>query len=455
MAYIGNQVTSVPFIADTFSGNGSQQSFNLTRAPAGTASIAVFIGTAYQAPVNYSLSGITLTFVSAPTSGTNNITVLHLGNGAATQVPSTGSVTLSTLGSDTYGYINAAFAAANSDLYSQATANAAFIRANNSLDANNGGTIAGSVIFSSTANVSGIVNITSSVTSTSNTTGALRISGGLGVQGNTYSSNTFALGDIVAGLADGVVLAGATNPIIAAIGNTDYYIQNYIVNYANTANGSADYVAYPNNGNDANGWIDMGITSNTYSQAIYNITGRNEGYVFMSAPGGSNTSGNLVFATDSTGTNNAIEFYTGGFAQGKTSPRMRVTNTGVTIANSTTTVANVTNQLAVFGMAYQNIATLVDATTITANLAQTNNFVVTLGGNRTLANATNITAGQSGFIVVRQDGTGSRTLSFGTGWRFPSATAPTLTTTASAVDLIVYTARDSGNLVAQAILSIT
>jgi hypothetical protein len=115
----------------------------------------------------------------------------------------------------------------------------------------------------------------------------------------------------------------------------------------------------------------------------------------------------------------------------------------------------VTNQLAVFGFAYQNIMTLTDGATITANLAQTNNFTVTLGGNRTLANATNITAGQSGFIVVRQDGTGSRTLSFGTGWRFPSATAPTLTTTASAVDLIVYTARDSGNLVAQAILSIT
>ena len=131
------------------------------------------------------------------------------------------------------------------------------------------------------------------------------------------------------------------------------------------------------------------------------------------------------------------------------------TSSYVWSANQTFTVANVTNQLSVFGSAYQNVVTLIDATTITANLAQTNNFTVTLGGNRTMANATNFNIGQSGFIVVRQDGTGSRTLTFGTGWRFPGNTAPTLTTTASAVDLIVYTARDSGNLVAQAILNVT
>jgi len=132
-------------------------------------------------------------------------------------------------------------------------------------------------------------------------------------------------------------------------------------------------------------------------------------------------------------------------------------SSGVTLnlANANTTVVNVQNQLAVFGMAYQNIVTLTDATTITMNLAQTNNFTVTLGGNRALANATNFVSGQSGFLVIRQDGTGSRTLSFGTGWRFPSNSAPTLTTTASAVDLLVYSSRDSGNLVAQLITNVT
>jgi hypothetical protein len=93
MSYIGNQVQSIPFITDTFSGNASTVNFTLTRAPAGTASIAVFISGVYQAPIAYSLTGDVITFVSAPASATNNIVVLHLGNGSATQVPSDGSVT--------------------------------------------------------------------------------------------------------------------------------------------------------------------------------------------------------------------------------------------------------------------------------------------------------------------------------------------------------------------------
>jgi hypothetical protein len=125
------------------------------------------------------------------------------------------------------------------------------------------------------------------------------------------------------------------------------------------------------------------------------------------------------------------------------------------MANANTTNINVQSQLAVYGKAFQNIITLADVSTITMNLAQTNNFSVTLGGNRTLANVANSTPGQSGFIVVRQDATGSRTLSFGTGWRFPTNSAPTLTTTANAVDLIAYTATTTSNVIAQALLSVT
>jgi len=124
-------------------------------------------------------------------------------------------------------------------------------------------------------------------------------------------------------------------------------------------------------------------------------------------------------------------------------------------ANQTFTVANVTNQLLSFGSASQNIIRLTDGATITANLAQSCSFVVTLGGNRTLANGTNFLSGQSGVIFVQQDGTGSRTLSFGTGWRFPSNTAPTLTTTAHAVDMIVFTAWNTSNIAAQAVLNVT
>ena len=124
MANIGNQVTTIPFITDTFSGTGAQTAFTpLTRAPAGSASIAVFIAGVYQPPSAYTLNGVTLTFVSAPASGTNNIVILHLGNGSAVQVPSDGSVTLIKLSNDTYSYINSAFTAANAATATDTTQN--------------------------------------------------------------------------------------------------------------------------------------------------------------------------------------------------------------------------------------------------------------------------------------------------------------------------------------------
>jgi hypothetical protein len=96
--------------------------------------------------------------------------------------------------------------------------------------------------------------------------------------------------------------------------------------------------------------------------------------------------------------------------------------------------------------AVAEIGTLTDAATITPNLATKCNFTVTLGGNRTLANPSNQTAGQSGSIFIVQDGTGSRTLAYGTDYEFAGGTAPTLSTTANAVDRIDYIVRASGNI---------
>ena len=93
--------------------------------------------------------------------------------------------------------------------------------------------------------------------------------------------------------------------------------------------------------------------------------------------------------------------------------------------------------------AYNPITTLTDAASITNNFALGNNFLVTLGGNRTLAAPTNAVAGQSGTIHIIQDGTGSRTLGYNTAWQFVSATVPTLSTGASDVDILCYIARSS------------
>jgi hypothetical protein len=90
---------------------------------------------------------------------------------------------------------------------------------------------------------------------------------------------------------------------------------------------------------------------------------------------------------------------------------------------------------------YNPITTLTDAACIATNFALGNNFLVTLGGNRTLAAPTNCTAGQSGTLHVIQDSTGSRTLSYNSAWQFVSGTAPTLSTGGSDVDILCYIAR--------------
>ena len=96
MSYIGNQVTSVPFTADVFSGTGSETVFGpMIRIPATAASVAVFVDGSYKTPgVDYTLNVDYLVFTTPPASGTNNVVAHHLGNGVmATQVPVDGSVT--------------------------------------------------------------------------------------------------------------------------------------------------------------------------------------------------------------------------------------------------------------------------------------------------------------------------------------------------------------------------
>ena len=152
----------------------------------------------------------------------------------------------------------------------------------------------------------------------------------------------------------GSALGGATNPIIGSLGSSTGYIQTYIYNTANGTSSSADLVAYPNNGTDSAGWIDMGITSNNFTDATFNVTGRNEGYVFMSAPNGVGTSGNLIFATDSTGVHNAVEIYTGGFAQGKTNPALLINNTKIKTTKPIAFVDNTLQNTAAAPYAYTN-----------------------------------------------------------------------------------------------------
>ena len=123
-------------------------------------------------------------------------------------------------------------------------------------------------------------------------------------------------------------------------------------------------------------------------------------------------------------------------------------NVGIGIASAAPT------ELYVNGSAAATINVLVDGATVTPIFGGNrgnNNFTLTLGGNRVIANPVNPIAGQSGTIYIIQDSTGGRTLAWGNLWRFQGNTAPTLSTSGNAVDMLVYSVRTTANISCQLI----
>ena len=84
-------------------------------------------------------------------------------------------------------------------------------------------------------------------------------------------------------------------------------------------------------------------------------------------------------------------------------------------------------------------ATLTDGSTVAWDVSASPIAKLTLGGNRTLSAPTNaVGSGQYISLLVIQDGTGSRTLTWNAAYEFKDDTAPTLTTTASKGDLFTF-----------------
>ena len=99
----------------------------------------------------------------------------------------------------------------------------------------------------------------------------------------------------------------------------------------------------------------------------------------------------------------------------------------------------------VFGKSVLGSTQTANATGNTAlDFATYQNFLLTATGNVTLTNPSTETVGQSGFIVIKQDGTGSRTLSIGTQYVTVGDAAYALSTAANAIDLIPYVVQADG-----------
>lgn len=89
---------------------------------------------------------------------------------------------------------------------------------------------------------------------------------------------------------------------------------------------------------------------------------------------------------------------------------------------------------------------LTDGAIIAVDLDTMINASVTLAGNRTLSNPANIKVGQTGWISVKQDATGTRTLVFGSNYVFTGGNAPVLSTAANVEDVLFYACLESGKV---------
>jgi hypothetical protein len=178
-----------------------------------------------------------------------------------------------------------------------------------------------------------------------------------------------------------------------------------------------------------------GISSVSFATTAFNLIGTASTASFAT------TSFNLI------GTASTASFATTSFGLSG-SPAILVSSIGI---NTTSAPTN----LYVSGSSAGNVVGLgtTDANT-TLNFATGNNFSVTLVGSIVLENPTGVTTGQSGVIYIQQDGVGNHTVGFGSHWDFPSATAPTLTLTANALDALTYSVRTSTSIVAAALIGI-
>ena len=214
------------------------------------------------------------------------------------------------------------------------------------------------------------------------------------------------------------------------------YVQSAMINTG--GNGSADWVSYANNGNNDQGWVDMGMTGNTFNDPNYQVTDPNDGYVLVQ---GTNTSGtplggNLVLATGNVGLAHDIVFATGGFTHADIKARI------VDATGEFSVVGNVAANYFI-GNGSQLTSVAVPSQTILptiqlATIDNTSNTFTGSGGsgwaNVTVANIIPVTE----YGVIITDGTSSQKYATGALGSIPGTVQLNFSTAQNGTPFTVY-----------------
>ena len=155
--------------------------------------------------------------------------------------------------------------------------------------------------------------ITLTINNTNNTTpednGALHVLGGVTIERALTVNEMVHVGN-------GAVNNQFMNPVIVAKSSGSTYVQSALIN--SDGHGSADLVAYADNGTEEGGWIDMGIAGSVFDDPNYSITDPGDGYIFVQGVDDGISHGELVLCTGSAGIHKDIVFGTGGYMRENT-----------------------------------------------------------------------------------------------------------------------------------------
>ena len=324
--------------------------------------------------------------------------------------------------------------------------------------------------------------------------------------GSTYTTATTLPYELTISAPGSTPTPGLSFCIADISSNQNGYSQFNLRNANTGYNASGDLVITTDNGTDTTNFIDLGINNTGFSTSSWTINGSLDGYLYSS---------NTNFSVGVAFTNRYLSFFAGGTLAANEKMRMTDTGVGIGTTNTSNTLqvgtgitftasginvtgivtatsfvgsgANLTgissvsfattsfglsgspailvssvgvnttsasSKLYVSGNAAGNVVGLGSTSgTVTLDFTQGNSFSLTLTANTTLANPTGVTTGQSGIILIQEDGTGGYTCAWGTSWDFASSTAPTLTTTASALNALPYFARSTTSIVVGSVIA--
>jgi len=472
MAYVGRPAPQFQFdalVKNSFSGNGSTTDFTLTKSPASVNSLLVLVNNVVQEPATaFTLSDTTLTFTSAPPSGSNNIYACFWGGtlGITTAVKLdtsnvaaiTGNVTPASNVAFSLGQPASAWKElwldgnslhlGNTSMSIGKTGEVEFMKTNKlgqpvtSVDVANvhASIDAGGVLSFYSANTTGNVRFARGAAigyANSKVPGAnLDVKGNASISGVTNAATFEPTGDTSSSDAAAIGYTAVEGLILTGQGSTgDVTIKNdadTTVAYVPTG---TDDLRFPDNAK-----LELGSVGDLQ---IYHDA--SDSYIADGGTGAlkirasdlriENANGSETFAV--LAGNGAVTLYYDNTAT------LATASTGVDVTGQfditksaqaevrTAGVIGGTGQTTLGTNAYQN-------TTPQFNFADAQNWSITLANNVSLANPLNAKVGQTGSVFVQQDGTGSRTMSFQKSWIWAADSAPTLTTTASANDRIDY-----------------